>query len=187
MPAAGILGWKRSKYQRPILHNSKSPETPRKLFLEIIKTIERKKYQRGPTPWARGWGARPTPWAHPLPRGPPGGPPVAIFCYMKSFVRGKIIGKLSGRDSAATRRNLGGTNLGLRRSCSAGDTSLREGEIIAIVITNAPLIGRGQSPSTSSPAPSPLKTLVHLLYPILVSKSGIGASRLLVVLITPCS
>ena len=57
------------------------------------------------------------------------------------------------------------------------------GEIIAIVITNAPLIGRGQSPS----APSHLKTLVHILYPILVSKSGIGASRLLVVLITPCS
>ena len=69
----------------------------------------------------------------------------------------------------------------------SGETSLREGEIITIVTTNAPLIGRGQSPSTSSPAPSPLKTLIHLLYPILVSKSGIGASRLLVVLITPCS
>ena len=63
----------------------------------------------------------------------------------------------------------------------------RAGEIIAIIITNAPLIGRGKSPSTSSPAPSPLKTLVHLLYPILVSKSGIDTSRLLVVLITPCS
>ena len=130
---------------------------------------------------------RPTPLGAPLPRGPPVGPPVPIFCYMKSFVRRKIISKLSGRDSAATRRNLGGTNLGLRQSCSAGDTSLREGEIITIVITNAPLIGRGQSPSTSSPAPSHLQTLVHLLYPILVSKSGIGASRLLVVLITPCS
>ena len=62
-----------------------------------------------------------------------------------------------------------------------------EGEIIAIVITNAPIIWRGQSPSTSSLAPSHLQTLVHLLYPIFVSKSGIGASRLLVVLITPCS
>ena len=181
MPPAGILGWKRSKYQRPILHNSKSPETPRKLFLEIIKNIERKKYVRGASTWPRGWGARP------LPRGPPSGPPVPIFSYMKSFVREKMIRKLSGRDSAATRRNLGGTNLGLRQSCFAGDTSLREGEIIAIVITNAPLIGRGQSPSTSSPAPSPLKTLVHVLYPILVSKSGIGTCRLLVVLITPCS
>ena len=53
-----------------------------------------------------------------------------------------MISKLSRRDSAATRRNLGGTNLGLQQSCSAGETSLREGEIIAIVITNAPLILR---------------------------------------------
>ncbi|KAM3329834.1 hypothetical protein ACQJBY_026703 [Aegilops geniculata] len=112
---------------------------------------------------------------------------MTIFCYMKSFIEKKIRSNLSGRNSAATRRNLGGTNLGLWQSCSAGDTSLREGEIIAIIITNAPLIRRGQSPSTSSPAPSHLQTLVHLLYPILVSKSGIGASRLLVVLIAPCS
>ena len=110
-----------------------------------------------------GGGRALPPRARPLPCGPPVGSPVAIFCYMKSFVKGKIISNLSGRDSAATRRNLGGTNLGLRQSCSARDTSLREGEII----TNAPLIRRGQSPSTSSPAPSPLKTPVHLLYPIL--------------------
>ena len=140
---------------------------------------------RGPTPCSRGWGA--PPWARPLPRGPPGGSPTPIFSHMKSFDEKKIGENLSGRDSAATRRNLGGTNLELRQSCSTGDTSLREGEIITIVITNAPLIGKGQSPSTSSPAPSHLQTLVHLLYPILVSKSGIGASRLLVVLITPCS
>ncbi|XBI71777.1 hypothetical protein VPH35_065906 [Triticum aestivum] len=106
---------------------------------------------------------------------------------MKSFDEKKIRRNFLGQDSAATRRNLGGTNLELRQSCSARDTSLREGEIITIVITNAPIIGREQSPSTSSPAPSHLQTLVHLLYPILVSKSGIGASRLLVVLITPCS
>ena len=135
--------------------------------------------------------------AHPAHEGggcalPPGrapylvGPLVAIFCYMKSF-DGKKRSHLLGRNSAATRRNLGGTNLGLWRSCSARETSLLEGEIIAIIITNAPLIGRGKSPSTSSSVPSPLKTPVHLLYPILVSKSGIGASRLLVVLITPCS
>ena len=30
-----------------------------------MKNTERKKYQRGPTPWPRGWGARPTPWACP--------------------------------------------------------------------------------------------------------------------------
>ena len=144
-------------------------------------------HQRGHTLPTRVGGAPYPPGRAPLPRGPPGGPPVAIFCYMKSFVRRKIRSKLSGRDSAATRRNLGGTNLGLRQTRSAGDTSLREGDIIAIVITNAPLIERGQSPSTSSSAPSHLKTLVHLLYPILVSKSGIGTCGLLVVLITPCS
>ena len=88
-------------------------------------------------------GARPTPLGVPLPRGSPGGPPVPIFCYMKAFTLEKIISKLMGRNSAATRRNLGETNLGLRRSCSAGETSLREGEIIIIVITNDPLIGRG--------------------------------------------
>ena len=48
-----------------------------------------------------------------------------------------------GRNATATRGNLSGTNLGLRQSCSAGETSLREGEIITIVITNDPLIGRG--------------------------------------------
>ena len=149
--------------------------------MEYIKNIGRRKHQRGATPCPRGWGRAP------LPRGPPVGPLVAIFCYMKSFVRRKIIRKLSGRDSAVTRRNLGGTNLGLRQSCSAGDTSLREGEIIAIVITNAPLIGRGLISINIFTRTISSQTLVHLLYPILVSKSGIGTCRLLVVLITPCS
>ena len=52
-------GWKRRKYWKPILHSSKSPETPRKSLLEFIRIIEQRKYQRGPTPWPRGWGARP--------------------------------------------------------------------------------------------------------------------------------
>ena len=54
-------GWKRSKCWKPILHSSENPETPRKSFLELIRIIERRKHQRGPTPWPRGWGARPTP------------------------------------------------------------------------------------------------------------------------------
>ena len=139
----------------------------------------------GPLGGSQGRGARPPPsWPG---CGPPGGSPTPIFSYMRYFDEKKRRRNFLGRDSTATRRNLGGCNLELQQSCSAGDTSLREGEIITIVITNAPLIGRGQSPSTSSPAPSPLKTLVHLLYPILVSKSGIGTCGLLVVLITPCS
>ena len=47
------------------------------------------------------------------------------------------------------------------RSCCR--TSLPEGEIVAIVITNTPLIGWDLSPSTSSSAPSHLQTLVHHL------------------------
>ena len=157
------------------------------MFSKYIKNIECKNLTRGHTLPMRVGGTPYPPGRAPLPRAPPGGPPVTIFCYMDSFNGKKIISHLLGRNSAATRRNLGGTNLGLRRSCCAGETSLREGEIIAIVIINAPLIGRRQSPSTSSSAPSHLKTLLHLLYPILVSKSGIVAGRLLVVLITPCS
>ena len=42
---------------------------------------------RGPTPFPRGWGRPPR--ARPLPRGPPGGSPMTIFCYMKSFVEKK--------------------------------------------------------------------------------------------------
>ena len=99
----------------------------------------------------------------------------------------KIVGKLTGRNSAATRRNLGGINLGLRQSCSAEDTSHREGEIITNVITNDPLIERGSiyinifTSTTSSPNPS--SSLVSNL----VSKPQIGTCGLLVVLTAPCS
>ena len=98
-------GWKRSKHWKPILHCSKRPKTPRNLFLELIRIIERKKHLRGPTPWPGGWGALPPLLGAPPSPGPPGGPPVSIFCYMKAFTLEKIMGKLTGRNSAATRRN----------------------------------------------------------------------------------
>ena len=85
MQVAGILGWKRRKYWRPILHSSKSPETPWKSFWELIKNIERKKYVRGASTCPRRWGRALPPGRASLPRGPPGGPPMSIFCYMKSF------------------------------------------------------------------------------------------------------
>ena len=138
-----------------------------------------RKHQRGATHHPRGWGARP------LPRGPPGGPLMPIFGYMESFIEEKIISKLTGRNSAATRQNLGGTNLELRRNCSAGETSLREGEIITIVITNDPLIRRGSISINIFTSTISSQTLVHLLYPIFVSKPRIGTCGLLV-LITPC-
>ena len=100
---------------------------------------------------------------------------------MKSFTLEKIIIKLSGRNSAATRRNLGGTNLGLRQSYSTRETSLREGEIIDIVITNDPLIGRGSISINIFTSTISSQTLVHLLYAIFVSKPQIGTCGLLVV------
>ena len=44
---------------------------------------------RGPTPFSRGWGRPPPPRARPLPRGLPGGSPMTIFSYMKSFIEKK--------------------------------------------------------------------------------------------------
>ena len=179
-------GWKRSKRWKPILHNSKSPETPRNNFLELIRISERKKYTRGPTP-CPGERRAPPYRACPLSPEPPGGPPMSIFCYIKALTLEKIVGKLTGQNSAATRRNLGGINLGLWRSCSAGDTSLREGEIITNVITKDPLIERGSISinifTSTISSQNPSSSLVSNL----VSKPQIGTCGLLVVLITPCS
>ena len=59
------------------------------MFSEYIKNTERKKFTRGATPCPRGWGCALPPWARPLPHGPPGGPPMTIFSYMRSFVEKK--------------------------------------------------------------------------------------------------
>ena len=84
-------------------------------------------------------------------------------------------------------RNLGGTNLGLRWSCCVGETSLREGEIVTLVITIGPLIGRGSISINIFTSTISSQTLVHLLYAIFVSKPRIGTCGLLVVLISPCN
>ena len=136
----------------------------------------------GPHPVQETGGAPPH-RVRPLSPGPPGGPPASIFCYMKAFDLEKFVGKLTGRNSTAMRRNLGGINLGLWWSCSAGDTSLREGESI----TNDPLIGRGSISINIFTSTISSQTLVHLLFPILYPKPQIGTCGLLVVLITPCS
>ena len=61
------------------------------------------------------------------------------------------------------------------------------GEIIAIVITNAPLIGRGPISINILTSTISSQTLVHLLYSILLPKAQIGNCGLIVVLSTPCS
>ena len=65
-----------------------------KVILGINKKYLAEEIPEGGTHHPRGWGARP------LPRGPPGSPPMPIFCYMKSFPLEKIIIKLTGRNSA---------------------------------------------------------------------------------------
>ena len=92
-------------------------------------------------------------------------PSSAIWCVLTW----KNQKELSGRSTAISRRNLGRTNLGLRQSCFAGETSLRDGEIKAIVITNDPLIKRGSISINIFTSTISSQTLVHLLYPIFVS------------------
>ena len=75
------------------------------MFLELIRIIEQKKYIRGPHPGQEGGGRAHPYWARPMSPGTLGGPPVSIFCYMKAFTLEKIMGKLTGRNSAATTRN----------------------------------------------------------------------------------
>ena len=136
---------------------------------------------------SRRQGVRPPVGRGLLSPGPPGGPPASIFYYIITFTLEKFGGKLTGRNSAATRRNLGGINLGLWRTCSAGDTSLPEGEIITNVITNDPLIGRGSISINIFTSTISSKNPSSFLVSNLVSKPQIGTCGLLVVLITPCS
>ena len=130
-------------------------------YFGIYKKYWAKEIPEGTHQEATSLGGAPYPPGRaPVACGPPGSPSVPIFCYMEGFDLEKIIRELSGRSAAISRRNLGRTNLGLRRSCSAGETSLPEGEIEAIVITNDPLIERGSisinifTSTISSPNPS---------------------------------
>ena len=132
--------WNSTELNFGINKNYWAKETP-----EGAHTLARRVGARPPL-----LGAPPVSWAPWWPSG------VHLLLY-EGFYPGKIMGKITGWNSATTRRNLGGTNLELRQSCSAGETSLREGEIITIVITNDPLIGRGSISINIFTAPPPLK------------------------------
>ena len=81
----------------------------------------------------------------------------------------------------------GRNTFALRRSDSTGETSLREGEIEAINITNGPLIVGGPIFMNIFASTISSQTLVHLLYSIFVPKPQVDTCWLLVVLITSCS
>ena len=154
--------------------------------MEIIKNTERRKYQRGPTPWPRGWGRALPPWRAPclVPPCWPSGAHLLLYEVFRPKKNHKqAFGMRLRRHEAEPWRNQsrapaelfcrghfppGGGN---HRHRHHQRSSHREREISINIFT-----------STISS-----QTLVHLLYPILVSKSEIGTCRLLVVLITPCS
>jgi hypothetical protein len=91
---------------------------------------------------------------------------------MSLFDLEKIRRGLSGRSTAVSRRNLGRSTFALRWSDSVGGTSLPEGEtiiIIIIIITNhSPILGGVIFINLFNITISS-QTLVHLLYPILIS------------------
>ena len=155
--------------------------TPNKMklqrfFMEYLKNIGANNYQRGPTRWAQPtWarqGAQACPGGLCSPRPTSG----AHLLGYKSFLpRKKIRRGLSGWSSAVSRRNLGRSTFALRRSDSAGGTSLPEGEIIALIITNnSPILGRAISINIFNITNSS-QTLVHLLCSILLPELEIGA------------
>ena len=128
-------------------------------------------------------GARPTPLGAPPASWAPWQAFGAHLLLYEVFRPGKNQKEAFGMKRCRLEVEPGETNLGLRRSCSAGETSLREGEIITI----DPLIGRGSISVNIFTSTISSQTLVHLLYPIFVPKPQFGTCGLLVVLITPCS
>ena len=105
-----------------------------------------------------------------------------IFCYKVCFDLEKDEKEAFGMKRHRPKAELGQNQSRASAELFCRETSLWEGEIITIVIANNPLIERGSiSINVSS------QTLVHLLYPISISKPHIGTCGVLVVLITPCS
>ena len=96
------------------------------------------------------------------------------------------------KEAFGTKRRRLEAELGQEHFCSpasdyAVDTSLRKGEIEAVVITNNPLIMGGPIFINIFTNTISYQTPIHLLYSIFVSKPQIGTCGLLVVFITSCS
>ena len=162
-----IWTWK-SYVRLTILHNSKWAETVRGFLWNISGILEQISTRGGPL------GGQIPPRRTREPRralmgcAHPGPPLVPIFWYIGHFDLEKIKRGLSGWSAAATRRNLGRSTFALRQSDSAGGTSLPEGQIIVIIITNnSPILGRAISINIFNSTISS-QALVHLLCSILL-------------------
>jgi hypothetical protein len=123
----------------------------------ILKILEQITTGGGPGGEQHPPGRARPPWRALMGGGQPNPAPGPPFWYMSLSDLEKIRRGLLGRSAAVSRRNLGRSTFVLRRSYSAGGTSLPEGETIVIIITNrSPILGESSS-STSSKAPSHLK------------------------------
>ena len=155
--------------------------------MEYIKIISKINTRGGPTRQQQSRVRAPPPGRSRRACGTPDRPSGSIFSYMVPFA----LEKNQKRTFGTERRRLE-VELGHKHFCSPAerflrDTSLLEGEIEAIIITNDPLIERGSISINIFTSTISSQTLVHLLYLIFVSKPQIGTCRLLVVLITPFS
>ena len=136
--------------------------------MEYLRIIGANNYQRGHTRWAQPTWACQGAQARPGGCAQPGPPPVPIFWYIGHFDLEKIRRGLSGWSAAVSRRNLGRRTFALRRSDSTWGTSLPEGEVIVIIITNnSPILGRAISINIFNNTISS-QTLVHVLCSILL-------------------
>ena len=100
----------------------------------------------------------------------PARPPGTIFSYMLPFDLEKYRRKGFEMKHYRLEAESSRSTYALRRSDSALKTSLREGKIEAMVITNNPLIVRGPIFINIFKCTISSQTLVHLLYSIFVSK-----------------
>jgi len=87
MPATGILAWKWSKVEIPILRNSKRRENQRGFSPQFLKNSGPKKCQRGTRGCPQACTARPPPQA--VPWELVGCPLAPLFCYMEGIVQEK--------------------------------------------------------------------------------------------------
>jgi hypothetical protein len=157
-----------------------------KNYFVIYKNTGRKKYRRGPSMGPQVKGARPAPWAHPGTCGLHRGPLMLIFSYMNPFSLEKPIKRRLLGPAAASR---GGSRDGALLLSSGvilpGILLSRRGKSKPFSSPTLITSWEHPSPSTSSPAPSHVKTLVHLLYSIFVSNLRL-VPGVLVVFITSC-
>ena len=179
--------WTWKSYARlPILHNSKWAETLQGFFMEYLRNIGANKYQRGPPGGHNPPGRAREPRRALVGCAHSGPPPVPLFFYISHFDLEKIRRRLSGRSTAVSRRNLGRSTFALRRSDSAGGTSLLEGKSSSSSSPTTLHLARAISINIFNNTISS-QTLVHLLCSIFIPEPQIGTCGWLVVLITSCS